>query len=189
MKVMPVAILLCCLLLLGTACAQENVSVSVQTLPAQTMPPSVAEAEIPANTAQSSVPPDEVYIPEQVPQSNAAADMDVDVDLTAMSSTMVYSEVYDMIMSPDDYMGQTIKVRGQYYNGYSEDTKQYYHFVIVADATACCQQGLEFIWNGEHDISEYPEQLTEIEIVGVFGLYDEQENTYCYLTVDNIQAL
>ena len=189
MKDVQFVILLCCLLLMGTACTQKGVSAATRPPLAQTIPPSPNETAIPVKTAQNSVQPDEVCIPTQAPQQSVAPDMDIDVDLTAMSSTMVYSEVYNMIMSPNDYVGKTIKVRGQYYNGYSEDTKQYYHFVIVADATACCQQGLEFVWNGEHGISEYPEPLTEIEIVGVFGLYDELGNTYCYLAVDEIPVL
>ena len=38
----------------------------------------------------------------------------VDVDLTRLSSTMVYSEVYNMMYAPDDYIGKTIKMTGQF---------------------------------------------------------------------------
>ncbi len=46
----------------------------------------------------------------------------VDVDLTRLSSTMVYSEVYNMMYAPDDYIGKTIKMTGQfvYYEDYPE---------------------------------------------------------------------
>lgn len=30
----------------------------------------------------------------------------VDVDLTVLSSTMVYAEVYDMVNTPDNYLGK-----------------------------------------------------------------------------------
>lgn len=33
---------------------------------------------------------------------------DVDVDLTTMSSTMVYSYVADMLANPDNYKGQVV---------------------------------------------------------------------------------
>ena len=31
----------------------------------------------------------------------------IDVDLTILSSTMVYSQVYDMMLNPNDYIGKT----------------------------------------------------------------------------------
>ncbi|MBR1736522.1 MAG: hypothetical protein IJ736_05845, partial [Firmicutes bacterium] len=36
----------------------------------------------------------------------------IDVDLTAMSSTIVYSEVYNMMYEPNEYIGKTIKMKG-----------------------------------------------------------------------------
>ena len=36
----------------------------------------------------------------------------VDVDLTALSSTMVYSEVFNMLNTPENYVGKTIKMTG-----------------------------------------------------------------------------
>lgn len=115
------------------------------------------------------------------------ADSKPDVDLTSLSSTMVYAEVYNMMNEPNRYMGKTVKVRGQYYANYFEDAKQYYHFIVVADATACCQQGLEFIWSGEHTYpDDYPEDGTLIEVTGVYGSYKELGETYYYLAVDDI---
>ncbi len=35
----------------------------------------------------------------------------VDVDLTKLSSTMVYSEVYHLIYNPDDYIAKPLKWR------------------------------------------------------------------------------
>ena len=34
----------------------------------------------------------------------------IDLDLTAMSSTMIYSTFSNMMMSPDSYLGQHIKI-------------------------------------------------------------------------------
>ncbi len=111
----------------------------------------------------------------------------VDVDLTALSSTMVYAEVYNMMVNPADYLGKVVKMRGAYYASYYDVTQEYYHYVIVKDATACCQQGLEFIWNGRHRFPEdYPADYTEVEMQGVFGSYEELSQTYYYLAVDEI---
>lgn len=114
---------------------------------------------------------------------------DVDVDLTVLSSTMVYSEVYNMMVNPDVYLGKTIKVIGPYYAGQLVyGTEKYYHFVVISDATACCQNGIEFIWDDNSHVypDEYPKDNTVIEITGVFSSYEESGNTYYYLKTDGI---
>ncbi|MCL1809697.1 MAG: hypothetical protein FWG42_08075 [Clostridiales bacterium] len=112
----------------------------------------------------------------------------VDIDLTQMSSTMVYGEVYSIMACPDDYLGKTIKAKGPYSAQYYDVTDKYYHYLVVADSTACCSQGIEFVWNGDHNYPEdYPEEEEEIEITGVFGSYDELDRTYYYLSVEILQ--
>jgi len=121
------------------------------------------------------------------PQGNLKANEGIDVDLTVLSSTMVYAEVYNMMANPDDYVGKTIKMNGPYYASYFDQTGLYYHYIIIEDATACCQQGLEFIWNGDHSYpDDYPEEQTKIEVAGIFGSYDELDRIYYYLSVDEI---
>lgn len=103
----------------------------------------------------------------------------IDVDLTQLSSTMVYSEVYNMLITPDNYRGKTVKMEGQFSSAASADNSKYYYAVIIADATACCQQGIEFVLadgkTPEHEIGD------EITVVGTFDTYQEGELTYCYL--------
>ncbi|MEA5083579.1 MAG: hypothetical protein VB018_05420 [Lachnospiraceae bacterium] len=115
-------------------------------------------------------------------------DNSTDVDLTILSSTMVYAEVYNMMLNPDEYVGKTIKIKGPYYAEYWDDTQKYYHYVIISDATACCQSGIEFIWDDNSHVypDEYPENETEIEIRGVFSSYEELGQKYYYLNVEDI---
>ena len=109
-------------------------------------------------------------------------DASVDVDLTALSSTMVYSEVYNMLTVPDDYIGKTVKMSGMFVAYTNQDESQYYPAVIIADATACCSQGLEFVLEGNPSYPEgYPKLETEITVIGTFETYDEDGNTYCRL--------
>lgn len=109
------------------------------------------------------------------------------VDLTVLSSTMVYAEVYNMMSYPEDYLGKTIKMIGLYYPGYFEQTDKTYHFAVIADAAACCSQGIEFIWNGEHKYpDDYPEEGSIIEITGIFKSYEESGETYYYVATDEI---
>lgn len=121
---------------------------------------------------------------------NTGSEVEVDVDLTVLSSTLVYAEVYNIMVSPEKYIGKTVKMRGSYYASYYEETGKYYHYVIIEDAAACCQQGLEFIWNGEHTYPEnYPSDGTEVEVVGTFDTYEELGVSYSYISTDEVQII
>lgn len=106
----------------------------------------------------------------------------IDVDLTVLSNTMVYSEVYNMMVSPEEYIGKTVKMDGRFACYHDEATGNYYFACIIQDATACCAQGIEFVLAGDYVYPhEYPEIDAEICIVGVFDTYDENGDTYCVL--------
>lgn len=103
----------------------------------------------------------------------------VDVDLTRMSSTMVYAEVSNMMYCPDDYVGKIVRMQGQNINSYYDVTEQTYHSVLIADATACCAQGLEYVL--ADDSAEYPDDDLDITVTGEFELYEELGMMYCRL--------
>ena len=88
----------------------------------------------------------------------------IDVDFTALSSTMVYSEVYNMMVSPEAYIGKTVKMKGLCAYYHDEQTGNDYYTCIIQDANACCAQEIEFVlaWD-----SSYPEANTTICVVGV----------------------
>lgn len=112
----------------------------------------------------------------------------IDLDLTALSSTMVYAEVYNMMVRPENYIGKTVKMNGQFALYQVTDSNgqpvpdQIYFACVIADATACCQQGLEFVLAGNYSYpDDYPELSTEITVVGEFQTYMEGEYKYCHL--------
>ena len=101
---------------------------------------------------------------------------------TSLSSTMVYSEVYNMMNAPGDYIGKTIKMTGQFVYYENPDTKAQYFTCIIGDAMACCSQGLEFVLTGKHTYpDDYPELGSEITVSGTFELYEEGDIRYCRL--------
>lgn len=107
-------------------------------------------------------------------------DIPVDVDLTQLSSTMVYSEVYNMMTEPDSYRGKSIRMKGTF--AYSVGKEGYYLFCVIADATACCAQGMEFVLKEDRKFpDEYPPETTEITVVGTFDTYMEDSFEYCHL--------
>lgn len=106
----------------------------------------------------------------------------IDVDLTALSTTMIYSEVSNMMTAPDDYIGKTVKMTGTMAAYYDETIDEYYQACVIADATACCQQGLEFKLKGNKTYpDDYPAVDSEITVVGTFNTYEENGMTYARL--------
>ncbi|MCR5204543.1 MAG: hypothetical protein K6E47_05775 [Lachnospiraceae bacterium] len=109
-------------------------------------------------------------------------DKEIDIDLTSLSSTMVYSEVYHMMVSPEDYIGKKIKMAGNLGIYHDESQNKNYYACIIQDATACCAQGIEFELTDEYTYPEdYPEDGAYLCVVGIFDTYEEGPYTYCTL--------
>ena len=65
---------------------------------------------------------------------------------------------------------------------HDESSNTNYYACIVADATACCSQGIEFVLTDEYAYpDDYPEVGSDVSVVGVFDTYMEGENLYCTL--------
>ncbi|MFT3983588.1 MAG: hypothetical protein QM697_06755 [Lachnospiraceae bacterium] len=111
----------------------------------------------------------------------------VDYDLTSMGSDMVYVTVYQFMVNPEDYIGKTVRIKGDYYASWYEPSEQYYQYCIIQDATACCAQGMEFVWgDGSHHYpDEYPEENAEIIVTGTFGTYYDEADSYLYCRLED----
>ena len=112
----------------------------------------------------------------------------VDVDLTVLSSTMVYSEVYNMLYNdPAHYLGKTVKAKGTFslYQLVTDGVLQpdpVAYACIIADATACCAEGMEFVLEGDYTYpDDYPELGAEITVIGEFQSYEENGMTWYHL--------
>ena len=131
--------------------------------------------------------PNEQETPEGSEPSHPSAGK-VDVDLTVLSSTMVYSEVYNMLyFYPEDYYGKTVKANGIFaiyqmvVDGVTQPDPVAYA-CIIADATACCAEGMEFVLEGDYTYpDDYPELGAEITVIGEFQSYEENGMTWYHL--------
>ena len=102
----------------------------------------------------------------------------IDIDLTTLSSTMVYSEVYNVMYLPENYVGKTVKMEGTYSFMHDDVSGMDYYACIIQDATACCAQGIEFIPNNPEAC---PEEGGTVTVVGVFDTYMEGDLLFCTL--------
>ena len=109
----------------------------------------------------------------------------VDVDLSVLSTTVVYAEVYNMCMDPDSYLGNTVKMTGTYMLYHDDYTGNDYHVCLVQDVTACCSQGLEFVLTPPN--AAYPTSGELITIIGEFSTYEEDGLVYCTLKNAELQ--
>ena len=110
------------------------------------------------------------------------------MDLTVLSSTMVYSEVYNMLYNdPAHYLGKTVKARGGFsiYQLVTDGVLQpdpVAYACIIADATACCAEGMEFVLKDDLAYpDDYPELGAEITVIGEFQPYEENGVTWYHL--------
>lgn len=136
-----------------------------------------AESETDANNQVTT------ELSENADYTNKEVDLkNIDLDLTTYSSTMVYTEVYNMMLQPKEYKGKTVKIKGLFATYCEESTGVNYFACIVQDATACCSQGIEFSLTGDYTYPEdYPKEGEEITVVGVFDTYKEVNSEYIVL--------
>ena len=120
--------------------------------------------------------------PVQTPEvSTAPAETEIDVVLSALSTTMVYGELFSMAEEPSRYAGRRVRLAGLY--ACTEFRGKRYDSCLVLDATGCCYQGLDF------ELTEGRERLPEpgqpITVTGVFDSYREEVdgNQYLFLVL------
>ena len=180
-----IACFLLSLLLVGNlaACATGETAApadrtSAETLPEQELPTEIPpETTLAAKTGALPTLPLETAPPTE-PQKSAGAKETV--DLTVLSATMVYAEVFNMMAAPEEYVGKTVKMRGlfskgQLYagDGSLNDGGQVFA-CIIQDATACCAQGIPFDLSGNHTYpQDYPELGTQITVQGTFERHSQ----------------
>ena len=134
---------------------------------------------------QATAPASSAPAEEGNAETAETASASVDLDLTQLSSTMVYSEVYNIMMAPDDYVGKVIRMNGECVSAYYEPTDATYYSIIIQDATACCAQGIEYVLG---DGQAYPEDGGEATVTGRFESYDENGTTWYHLVDASVTA-
>ncbi|MCL2048100.1 MAG: hypothetical protein FWG87_05165 [Defluviitaleaceae bacterium] len=131
------------------------------------------------NTAMPTTP-----APPIMPVGTPSAQSEADIDLPRLGTTMMVAMIENIYAAPESYMGQTIKMGGNYYSTYFEGMDVYFHYVLFTDEGSCCSYGFIFEYDGE-----YPEEEAEIEVIGVLsrGQAPDTGEEYYYLAVDELR--
>ncbi|MBR0092707.1 MAG: hypothetical protein IJP92_13515 [Lachnospiraceae bacterium] len=145
-------------------------------------------AEVPGQTAPPTqlTPQDDALQTPSAPSlesgEHPTAHDDIDVDLTMLSSSMVYAEVLNIMNDPLSYVGKTIRMNGEFGLFVNEIDNLQYYACIITDATACCANGIEFVRSGDYSYPEdFPEIGEEIIVTGIFEIYEENGLKYIHL--------
>ena len=110
----------------------------------------------------------------------ASGSVQVDLDLSRMSGTIVYAEVYNLMYDPSPYLGKVLRIRGYYSFFRDPVSDSVYYACVIPDATACCMQGIEFVPAEEPaDPDHYLEDSADLTVTGRLELYED--NGVCYL--------
>lgn len=103
----------------------------------------------------------------------------IDVDLSEMSKENAYAEAYNIIVSPNAYIGKTIRVSGTFANNVYEEGEGYFPTCVIEDGNEeHYPLSIEFV---EKDGEVLPNSGDEFTVTGVFETYDVDGNPYYHL--------
>ena len=107
-----------------------------------------------------------------------------DIDFTRMNYNMISGKLFDVLIDSQKYLGKTIRFKGQYFPTREESLGVTMHSVLIYDATACCQTGLQFELINSENIDEselYPSVSENIEIFGKLRCKEINGMDYFYV--------
>lgn len=194
MKKLRYFLVIALLLAVSTACGQEESGSTSTSGMASVEDVISAEMALEDNGSENETDATEQTTSESEADGTAAdSEQDesdalvADVDLSGLSSTMIYAEIYSMVTTPLVYHGKTIKITGFYDEYYDVMTDTLYCSVFVLDALACCAQGLEVQFSSDYAYpDDYPTDGDEITIYATFEIYypDPDSTAFYYHLVD-----
>ena len=104
-----------------------------------------------------------------------------DIDISGMGSNVIYSKATEIASNYTAYLGKIIKIKGNF-KVEKAQTRNYY-YCLVADPTACCNAGFEFVLKDEslQYPNGYPAENSEFVVQGKLHTYQEGDKTYLEL--------
>ncbi len=110
-------------------------------------------------------------------------------DVTRLGGSMAYAQVYDMLMSPESYVGHTVRLRGRYFEVKPKGADAPYRLILIRDEAACCELAMEFALTGDTGGLAFPAQDAPIELTGMMSMLEEGGISYPLLFVNGITEI
>lgn len=110
----------------------------------------------------------------------------VDHDLSNMNSNMIFAEIFNLVLMPEEYIGKTFCMKGNFAVYVNKTSGNKYFSIIIPDATQCCQQGIDIICLGDMKYPEdFPKIGSEIIVTGQFNSITTDEGlSFNYLVMN-----
>ena len=108
-------------------------------------------------------------------------------NIIEIKEKMFISQVNDIYINKEDYLGKTIKIEGIFSEYYYDVTDKTYYYVMRYGPGCCGDDGnvgFEVLWE-----QTYPKLNDWVEAVGVLELYQEMDSEYLRLRLTSLKVL
>ncbi|MFV0379923.1 MAG: hypothetical protein ACK5KQ_03765 [Anaerorhabdus sp.] len=103
------------------------------------------------------------------------------VDVMSLQKDQAYDKIFEILVSPSEYLGKEILVRGIFKREYNEEFQQEEYFIVITDEQGDCETGIDIIINS----GKYPQANKEVSVIGIFSKYEKNGVVRYYLDIDN----
>lgn len=108
------------------------------------------------------------------------------IDLTKLNQIMLYTQVYNMAWTPDEFRGTYVKIKGRFYSAVNPENGKTFYAVIVSDMAGCCMAGLDFTLSPELNGKKLPDKECDIEVHGTYVISMMNGFEYPHIEADFI---
>ncbi len=97
------------------------------------------------------------------------------VDLTGANATSAYAFLVSLSLSPDEYVGKTLRLKGAFRSFYDEERDVLYMACFVSDATMCCAQGIYLLPDVRPSAESLPPDGAAVTVEGVVAPFTMED--------------
>ena len=141
----------------------------------------------PGQQAQADTPSSEAVSPLNEKTSTTFAFSQTDGEIIEVREKMFISQMNDIYLNKEDYLGKTIKYEG-IFTGYEAPETGNIYYSVIRYGPGCCgtdgNSGMEVIWE-----KEYPAEDDWVEVTGTLEEYDEDGAGYLRLILTDLKVL
>lgn len=112
------------------------------------------------------------------------------VDLSQLNHTMAYAQMYDLVSNAKRYEGNTVRLKGRYFQLPIPAKEKVMHVLVVTDNSLCCEIGLEFFLTGDPVYpQDFPENNSTIQITGLVSVYELDGSAVPALITNQVEVI